>query len=363
MKIFTRLILQVFIFIVFAAFESKAQDAEYDSLLNYYLKSDSLLLDQLELELAADSMDIFDLMDSLLYTDLRFSQLSMRLGYTSDITYAGRNFGIQQYGLGAGLSYYHKTGLFADVSGFWNSNIQPAYNPTITTVGYFGSFTKDWTYTLSYDHFFYNESEDELSYYPITNSLNTATFLELGKFTLAGEYSYMFGEENAHRLRGNLMYTISKSNWGFIDRFVFMPTASMLLGNAYIYQINPVFPTTNLQTRYDIRQLLFDQYGEALIRYLWRNNREQYFELERETYQNNQDLFAEYEITADNVFGIMNYSFSVPFYLYVENFTFALSYHFNIPVALPGEELSLEPNSYVGATLIYNIPFLKKNKK
>ena len=363
MNVFTKLILSTLIASVFVVISARSQNSDYDSLLNYYLESDSILLDQLELELAADSLDILDLIDSLLYGDFRYSQLSIRAGYTSDITYAGRNFGIEQHGFGAGISYYHKTGLFSDISGFWNSNLVPAYNPTVITGGYLGNFSRKWTYTVSYDHYFYNQVEDELSYYPITNSLNIASFLELGKITLAGEYSFLFGEESAHRLRANLMYTFSKSKLGFIDRFVFMPTASMLLGSSYIYQINPIYPTISRQTRFDIRQLMYREYGEKLIKYLWVNERDRYIELERKTFNLIKDTLTNYELTSSNVFGIMNYSFAIPFYFYLNNFTFALSYHYNIPIALPGEDLALEPNSYAGATLIYNIPFLRKNKK
>ena len=362
MKVFIKLLYLTLTIGLLLSQNSYAQEEEYDSLLNYYLEQDEEFLDQLEMELAADSLDILDLIDSLLYGDFRFSQLSLRLGYTSDITYAGRNFGIQQYGFGLGVSYYHKSGLFGDLSGYWNSSLEPNYNPTIFTAGYLGNFTRKWTYTLSYDHFFYNVSDDELSYYPITNSLNSATFYELGKLTLAAEYSFLFGDEQAHRIRGNLMYTIAKNNWGFIDRFVFMPTASMLAGNSYVYQINPIFPEQNRQTRFELRQIMFDQYGEKLIKYLWHNERDRYLDLERITYNQNSDYFLEYELTSTNVFGIMNYTLSAPFYFYVNNFTFALSYHYNIPVALPGEELNIEPNSYAGATIIYNIPFLKKKK-
>ncbi len=365
LRISTKLI---FFFLTFSqtiTFDALSQSSDYDSLLNYYLKSDSILLDELELELAADSLDIFDLIDSLLKTDLSFSQLSIRIGYTSNITYAGRNFGIQQHGFGAGASYYHKTGLFGDVSGYWNSDLKPNYNPTITTLGYMAQIGNKWSYTLSYDHYFYNttESDDQLVYYPITNSLNASSYLELGNFTLAGDYSFLFGEESAHRLRGNLMYTFSKKHWGFIDRFVFIPTASVLFGNAYVYQFTPIYPEMNRQTRYDIRQIMFREYGETLIRYLWRNHKDRYLELEKSTYETYKDELSDYLITSDNVFGIMNYSLSAPFYFYINNFTFALSYHYNIPVALPGEELSLKPNSYIAATMIYNIPFLKKKKK
>lgn len=339
-----------------------AQETNYDSLLNSYLASDSILLNELELQLASDSLDIFDLMDSLLLSDYSFSQLSVRTGYTSDITYAGRNFGFNQYGLNAGIAYYHKSGLFADVSGYWNSSLDPGYNPTITSLGYMGTLSRKWTYTLSYDHYFYNTQgeEDSLIYYPLTNSVNLSTYFDIGQFTLAGDYSFLFGEESAHRLRLNLMYTISKNNWGFIDRFVFMPSASILMGNATIYQLNPIYPEWNLATRYDIRQIMFNEFGEFYIRHLWRNNREEYLKLEKIIYENYKDELTSYEYIPENKYGIMNYSLSAPFYFYINQFTLALSYIYNIPVALPGEELQLENNSYVGVSLIYNIPFKKK---
>ncbi len=362
MNHYTRHILITLFFCVQFVPKIHAQASDYDSLLNYYLKSDSVLLDQLELELAADTMDIMELLDNLLNVDYRYSQLSMRLGYTSNITYAGRNFGIDQHGFTTGLTYYHKTGLFADVSGYWNSNLNPNYNPTITSLGYLGKFSKKWTYTTSYDHYFYNIPDSSEAYYSITNSLNTSTYFEVGKLTLAADYSYLFGEQDAHRLRANLMYTFSKKNWGFIDRFVFMPTASILFGNADIYNITPIYLEMNYRTRFELRQLMNDEYGINAVSYLWHHNRLRYLQLEKIVYEQNKDLFTDYQITSNNVFGIMNYSLSVPVYFYVNNFTFALSYHYNIPVSLPGEDLNLEPNSYIGASLMYNIPFLKKKK-
>ena len=339
------------------------EESEYDSLLNYYLKSDSVLLDEIELQLAGDSLDIFDLIDSLINFDYRFSQLTFRTGYTSDITYAGRNFGISQYGFNAGVSYYHKSGLFADVSGYWNSDLKPAYNPTITTAGYMGNITKAWSYTVSYDHYFYNTSEsDSLAWYPLTNSLNATSYLELWNFTLSADYAFLFGEQSAHRARLGLFYTFSKENWGFIDRFVVMPTVSMLMGNADIYQVTPVYPEMNLETRLRIRQIMFREYGKMFVRYLWHNHRDKYLKLEKLTFIKYQDELTDYILTADNVFGIMNYSISMPVYFYIKRFTIALSYHYNIPVALPGENLDLTPNSYVGVALLYNIPFRKKSK-
>jgi hypothetical protein len=295
--------LSAFLLIAQVAF---CQDDQYDSLLNYYLKSDSIFLDELELQLASDSMDIFDLIDDLAESDYLYSQLSLRLGYNSDISYAGRTFGFNQFGINGGLAYYHKTGIFADISGYWNSSLEPSYNPTITSVGYMGNLTNKWSYTLSYDHFFYNQpaDEDSIVYYPLTNSANISSYLELGKLTASVDYSLLFGQESAHRLRFGMMYTFAKNDWGFIDRFVFLPSASILLGNATIFQANPVYPEWNMGTRYDLRQIMFEEYGELYIKYLWRNNREKYYQLERQTYEDYKEELSYFEYTEDNKFGV-----------------------------------------------------------
>jgi len=339
-----------------------AQSENYDSLLQHYLSEDSILLDELEIQLATDSLDIFDLIDSLLNAKIIGSQLTIRTGYTSDISYAGRTFGFNQYGFNAGVAYYHSSGLFADVSGFWNSDITPSYNPTVTTLGFLGHLSLKWTYNLSYDHYFYNfdQTAEDNYYYPLTNSLNAATYLDFGKFSATGDYSFLFGEEYAHRIRLGIMYNLTAKNLGFIDRLSFIPGASIFLGSSNVYNITPVYPEYNFDTRWDVRQIMYREYGEAFVKYLWRNERDKYFALEKYTYEQFQEELTDYVLETDYVFGIMNYSFSAPLYLYINNFTFALSYYYNIPVELPGENLELKPNSYVGVSLMYNIPFQKK---
>ncbi len=340
------------------ALSAIAQEDNYDSLLAYYLKSDSLYLNQLEQDMNGSSMDILDLMDSLLNTDFRYSQLSLRTGYTSEITYANRNIGFQQHGFNTGVSYYHKSGIFADVSSYWKNDISNEYSPTIMSLGYFGGFTNKWNYSMSFDKYVYPYVEDknDLVYSPITSSINASSFFDIGKFTLSGDYSLLFTDENMHRIHGNLIYSLTAKNVGFIDRIVFMPTISAQLGNSQITKTTSTFPSDNLEMRYKIRQYLFEQYGEQLIKYLFINNREKYLELELKAAEENRDVFTEYSATSENAFGLMNYSISAPVYLYVNSFTFSLNFHYNIPVALPGESLILEPNSYIGANLIYNIP-------
>ena len=336
-------------------FYGRAQDESFDSLMQYYMSSDSLLLDELEAQLAADSLTIFDLIDSLDKLTFKYSQLSLRLGYTSNITNAGRNFGIQQYGFTAGVSFYHSSGLFADLSGYWNSYITPHYSPTIPAIGYMGFINSKWTYTVSYDHFFYHQgkiAEDEIPIaYPLTNAANISSYYDIGHFSLGLDYSFLFGDERAHRIRGNLLYMLTKKNWGFIDRFVFMPGASILYGDQNVYQLYQ-----NYQYNYqESLAILGKKLGRQNLRWLYDNNRTVFNKLVEEFQIRHMTIEEEKK----NVFGLMNYSFSAPFYFYVDRFSLLVYYNLNVPVALPGEEIDLSPNSYFGCTLMYDIPFFK----
>jgi len=128
---------------------AQESEEEMDSLMNFYLRSDSILLDELE-RMAANSVSILDLIDSLLAFDPNYSQLSVRFGYTSRILNAGRDLGINQYGFSGALAYYHKSGVFGEVSGYWNSDVSPKFNPVITSLGYLGSIKSKFSYIVSH---------------------------------------------------------------------------------------------------------------------------------------------------------------------------------------------------------------------
>jgi len=322
---------------------SFSQTNDLDSLLKETLAYDSLLLE----ELAQDSLSIIDLIDSLLKYDFRYSSLMVRTAYTSDIMYAGRDFGIPQYGFSAGLSYYHKTGIFGDLSTYWNSDEDPHINPTTIGLGYIGSITKKLGFIASYDHYFYavNKEFEEFTY-PITNSLNVSTYYDLKHFSFGIDYSFLFGQELAHRLRPNIYGTIRIKKLGFIDEIDLFPSASILLGNEKIYF---------LDENYSQVQSLLEQYGISdFNQFKHRHPR-----LAEYIVAN----YVTYDERLENVFGIMNYSLSMPIMVKINYFTLSLGYYVNFPIALPGEDIDLNTNSYFNAALLYTIPFgLKKTR-
>jgi len=317
---------------------SLAQEMDhYDSILAEYTLLDSLLLD----ELGADSTSIYSLIEDLINEDYLKSQFSIRAGYTSSITNAGRNFGVQQYGLNAGIAYYHKSGLFADIGGYYNSDLEPKYNATIMALGYMGTLGTHWNYFLSYDHFFYNKAtqDDLLIDYPLTNSLNGSINYFIKGINVGTDYSFMFGQEFSHRLRLNLGYSYQTDKVWVFDNIGFNPNLSLLAGNENI---------TSLVFNEEIAL----QNSKELIRKI---GRRRYLDL----YQNNKRLLATLlsEEQTKNSFGIMNYSIFVPVSFRVKNTTLLLNYSLNFPVPLPGEEgLDTSPNNYVSATVLFGIP-------
>jgi hypothetical protein len=321
--------------ILLSSVPSKAQELDnYDSLIADYAALDSLLL----LELENDSSSLFSILEEILNEDYLKSQLAIRLGYTSDITNAGRNFGIQQFGLNAGASFYHKSGIYADISGFYNSNQNPKYNTTITTLGYMGMFSPKWNYYLSYDHIFYSKAEDPdfVVTYPLTNSLNISSNYLVKGINLGIDYSFLFGEETAHRARLNLGYYLLFTKVGFLDRISFNPNLSMLTGNAIV--TSTIF---NREIARANSEELMNRIGRRQFFYLYRNDRELL-----------KALLSDVE--TKNVFGIMNYSVFIPVSFSVKKTTLLLNYSLNFPVALPGEEgLDTSPNSYFTATLLF----------
>ena len=312
-----------------AALESESQNLESDSLLEQTLREDSIFLAQLEADLASDSLSIFQLIDSLLKMDSRSSMLSMRFGYTSHITNAGRDLGVNQFGFNGGLTYYHKSGIFGDLSGFWNSEYTPRYSPTITTLGYLGNLGKKYSFITSFDHYFFSqENEEIISAY--SNAINISQFLNLKHITPGIDYSFLFGGESAHRFRGYLSGNLIVRKAPVFDRISFTPTFSMLFGNQTLYYQNVDYRAL-VQVVYRVRRRLIDRndLGD------WKD-------------------FV-FESGEDNVYGLMNYGISLPLYLYLGNWNIALNYNLNIPVELPGEDLDLSNNGFFSVTVLRSI--------
>jgi hypothetical protein len=290
-------------------------------------QTDSLLLDdpyiaELDSLIASGDTGFLSLIDSLINVPIPKlkSQLVMRLGYNSNVVAASRTLGFNQFGVAPGISYYHKSGLYADYTGYWSKEYDPQYYLTVLSGGYMASPTLWWSIMGEYNRYIYaGLGEDE--YVPYKNSVGLSNFFDIKWVTLRLDYQLFFGDKTAHRINPYIMLNLEKTKLGRIDRIAFYPTASVLYGSEQITELIP--------------------YARTYIGIIYRVRR-------------NLPLYYEQETTR---FGILNYSFSAPVSISVNNWTFLISYTYNIPKALPGEPITLESSGYISASISKRIEF------
>jgi hypothetical protein len=290
-----------------------------DSLL---LKNDRYILELDSILASGDSANFLLLIDSLINVPepALKSQLVTRLGYNSNVVANSRTLGINQFGLAPGIAYYHKSGLYADATGYWSKNYEPNYYLTVVSAGYLKSITPWWALMAEYGHFFYSETGDLVSI-PYKDNIGLYNFFDVKNFTFRFDYQFYFGEKQAHRIAPSVMYNFQKRNLGKISRISFFPTIAVLMGSEQISQYVPYANTL----------------AGALIRI--RRGLPLYYE----------------EITTE--FGVLNYSLVAPVSITVKSWFFMISYTYNIPKALPGENLELTNAGYISATLSKRIQF------
>ncbi len=248
------------------------------------------------------------------------SQLITRLGYNSNVVAASRTLGFNQFGMAPGFSYYHKSGFYADVTGYWSNEYDPNYYLTVGSAGYMNSPTLWWSFMAEYSRYMYS-SLGEDDYIAYKNSAGISNFFDVGMATLRLDYQLFFGDKIAHRINPSVMLNLEKRKLGKIDRVAFYPTTSVLFGSEQVTETLP-YARTYLGIIYRIRNKL--------------------------------PLY--YDVT-HNEFGVLNYSFVAPLAISINNWTFLVSYTYNIPKALPGETIDLINSGYISASISKRIEF------
>jgi hypothetical protein len=279
--------------------------------------SDSLSLSKLDsIFSAADSLSIFTMIDSLLNNKSTLnSSLVVRAGFNTNIVSAGRTIGVNQYGATGGASYYHKTGLYADVTAYWSEEYNPSLYVTIASVGYLKAISSHYSFLASYDRLIYNNTDINVEN-PLTNMVGLSNFVDIKPFTFRLDYSYYFGQERAHRLTPAVMLNIRKYNFIGLDRLSISPSFQMLFGSSIVTSIQFAQEPT-VRSRKKLPQL---------------------------------------KQIDKNEFGLMNYSATLPIRITKKNWSLTAAYTYNWPVALTGES-QLPQNSFFSLTISKTINF------
>jgi hypothetical protein len=342
-----------FVFVLTVApclLEAQENDAALEELYN---ELDSLFED----ETIPD--DLFALVDSLLASENeKISALQMRIGYVSTIVSAGRTFGVEQFGLTPGISYFHHSGLSASATGYWSNEYSPSYYLTNLSLGY-TRYVKDLTVMLNHDFYLYHDTLDDHSF---DKSISFAANYQLKYADVGFDYAFLYGNETAHRLTATANARFKLKLDGFLDAITFMPGASFQWGNANVFYLRQ--PRTAVSDLYsivktnDFPRLGFREY--LRLTYLLENNRTgavNYF-LTRRDYTPEEiitlmDQYYDGQINEQDTFGFMNYSISLPVIMRSGRWSLLLNYTYNVPQPLPGETFEYDPSGYFSTSLSY----------
>jgi hypothetical protein len=286
-----------------------------------------------------DSLTLIDLIDSLLTLEMPRSQLMLNTGYISQITSSGRDLDINQYGFNTGLGYYHTSGLFTTVTGFWYSDFDPAYSLTVASLGYLKLIGKKIGLITSYDHSFYTDDSFDV----LNNTINVTVMADLGKLEFYSDYSYYFGNGYANRISPGITFELKTNKFLFFDYLRFRPTFSIIFGDLQV--VNARLISTD-----DANFSRYLDFRPRLKAFLGDNPTQEQIDLFLALYPRASEFF---EYSDDRLFGLMNYGFTLPVSMTKGNFSMHIAYTYNIPRALPGELFELSPNDYISLSLSY----------
>ena len=273
---------------------------------------------------------LFQLIDSLIQMpDLleEGSSLVTRLGYTSNVMASNLGFGLNQFGLSPGLTYYHKTGLYADATTYWSQLYSPSLYLTVGSLGYLKSIKK-WTFNVEYSRYFYSLTDSAYNS-PYTNTVSMSNFLNVKPFMFRLDYSLYFGGKTANRITPTVMLNFEKKKWLGMDRLFFYPSFSVQMGNeSWLTQHYKFYSTQPADILYRIKH--------------------------------NQPLYYLQNIN-NSAFGVLNYVVSLPLSVSIKNYSFQLNYSYYFPQALPHEPVGLNNSGFVSMNLIRYLNFKSRS--
>lgn len=323
-------------------------------------------LAQLEAEL--DSLSIFSLLDSVISSSISIpSELSIRAGFSSNTVNAGRNYGVDQYGYNTGASFYHRKGLYLDLSSYWNSDYRPQYTVSMASFGYLGAFRNKLSYSINYERWMYNPNLSELSD-GLKNSIGGFGSYDIRGFFVGLDYAYLFNSaRQVNRIIGTLGGTLQLKNKWIFDRISILPNLNMVYGNDEI----TIYYNGSLIDAFRNEKTLFNELGRGKLEiFLTDADRNRITQINRNDELNRQEkkqritllllsnpdiqeyIYTKLDQTTDQ-YGIMNYSLSFPVTFQINKWRWMIAYSYSIPISLPGENFELDPLSYFTSSLSY----------
>ncbi|WP_223649800.1 hypothetical protein [Hymenobacter psoromatis] len=245
------------------------------------------------------------------------SQLVVRLSYSPQTLFAGRDYGLRQSTTTPSLNYYHRSGAYVGVSGSLYSVSTPHYLLTDLTAGYGNLLGNNLLYNFSYDHYVFSEAGQGT----LTNAGSVLLSYDVGPISLGTTYSLLFGNgQTGHRLLPSISGYKAWKNLGFIDKLFILPSLSATIGtDNIVYQVFPRKAVSKVTKAKKPAKA-----GQPV----------------------------DMELTS---FGLMSWNLALPVKVRIGNFTAGATYNYIIPIQLAHEsaDAGFSNKSFISLTASY----------
>lgn len=271
------------IFIVFLFFTSfvfsqtEKEELELDNILNELFKTEELSIETKKL-----------------------SYLYYTLSYSDKAYFAGRDFGVDQYGISPSLSYMSSNNFFVSLGSTYYSELNPQWDLISLSTGFSKSLGKEEKLSLTgiFSRSFFLSNTSDLN----PNRISTSISLTEKNLKIRGSGGYLFGGSSTFYASADTEYKI-KLIEGQKLTLDFCPEVTLLFSKQTISE-----------------EISFSSFNSI--------------------------------INATDVFDLINTQFSFPFEVDYGNWDFQLIYSINAPKAI-GNETDISQNGFLSFAIGY----------
>ncbi len=232
------------------------------------------------------------------------ASVSAGVSYGSDVQFFGRTGPIKYPFVSADAIYNTKNGFFLYTYGVKILGYNPMFDEIDLGGGYFYHYTKQFTGTISYTHFFFNRDAAQVIKSASSNDINWKNTYDFKLFKLNAITDYLFGQEDDIFLTLNATKHFESKFSIFDDKdyLTLDPTVSAITGTQNFVQRY----TTDHAYRLDLDDIHADNPETA-------------------------------RFAGDNSdFNMLNYSIKIPVAYNRPHYTLEFAYKYSIPVNVEG---------------------------
>ncbi|MEZ0541758.1 hypothetical protein [Fibrella arboris] len=179
------------------------------------------------------------------------SEINVRINYTSRAVFSGREFGVREWMSTPSITYYAKSGFYADLSGYYFSQSQPHYELTALSAGYLGIISSRVTVSGELGRTILSQKNQQ-NLLPYSGNMSVSYTIS-PLFAANADYYLMFGNATAHRSRLSVSAFIYKKIAGSalgLKRISCVPAITTVFGTeTSVYNLyQPAITTTTALT-------------------------------------------------------------------------------------------------------------------